>query len=281
MNVTTNTGPILLNKLHVESYFVHGNVSRSLTNLPYLVNIASTSGDVTVNGLLGPNPVIITGGEIRTSTLVSTSPLFGCFTGVITDSALPGICGNVYVQSTGKGKRVSVSQLLGGTQAFVASNGGLIVGANAAVIVGGRLDILSGGGNIILSGFVQAFGNETYVTSSGGDITMTAVFGNRIFADADKGKLSSTVIFLGLKPPGNLVLPVVDLIYPYGEPLFYGRSTRGTISAINVANNPADADFAGRLSVDLASDLGNVKVEISGGGFAGECSGGVGGGMSG
>jgi len=270
LNVTTDNGPIVLNKLHIETFFQHGNVSRDLSNLPHVVNIASSTGDITVNGLLGPNPVVVTGGEIRSSTLVSTSPLFGCFTGVITDSALPGICGSVYVESTGRGRRVTMSQLLAGSTVTIKSNGGLIVGANAAVIVGTRLDIASNGGNIALNGFVQGYGNETYITSGGGNVAMSAVFGNRIYVDTgDAGKLSLVEVFLGLKSPGNLVLPVPDLYAPYGDPLFYGRTSRGGITVLGIANSPLDADFAGLMSVDLASDIGDVKVEVNGGGFAG------------
>ena len=269
VNVTTDSGPVVLNNLHVESFFIPGSNPRVDPGpLPYAVNVRSNSGDVHVSGLLAPNPVIITGGEIRSSTLVSTSPLFGCFTGEVTNGAVPGICGNTYIESTGRGKKVVLSQLLGGLNVVIKSNGGQIIGANAAVIVGAMLDIASNGGNIILNGFVQAYGNYTRITSGGGSMSFTAYFGNYVYADTGDGpgKMSLTAVFMGLDSPGSAILPVQPNTT---APAWVGRTSRGDISIVSFGATPGDAVKAGALTVDLASQLGDIKVEVNGGGFAG------------
>ena len=76
--------------------------------------------------------------------------------------------------------------------------------------------------------------------------------------------------FLGAPSPGALFKPAV--VGNYSDPLLWAHTDRGDISILGFSSSPLSPSAAGRLSVDVASQLGSLKVEINGGGFTGSYS---------
>lgn len=266
VNVTTDTGPVVLYNLHVEP----ANRVVPTKFIPNGLYVVSNAGDVTLTNVLALNPTVHTGGTIRSSDVVSTAPLLECRTTAADGTLTPAICGNVYYTATGQG-RVSVSQGLGGDSVFVSTESGEIVFANAAVVAGHDVHISSsGGGDIYLSTFIQAAGNETFVSTNGGKLTASAVFVNRAyFTVTGDASLSIVEAFVGLAPPGILVLPNVTANNAtYGDPLLFVRAERGDISILGAGGN-APAPYANSLTLDIATTLGNIKMEVAGGGVNG------------
>ena len=265
VDVTTGDGPVLLTNLHVEP----STIIDPAVGPPEGLIVRSRTGDVTLSGIFATRPTVTTGGIIRSSNVISTAPLLGCRT--TTDGKIvPAVCGDLSYVATGSG-RISVSQGLGGDNILLSTEGGEIVGTNTAVVAGHVVTLRSQSGPIFLATFIQATGNETFISTSG-SISATGVFFNRLTVDA-RGDSKVTLIetFMGLGPPGILVVPNVTASIPFGDPLLSVRTDRGDIYAVGVGAGPAGS-FAGFLSVDMASNLGNIKMEVSGGGFVGACS---------
>lgn len=263
INVTTGDGAVVLTNLHVEPANAVDPV-RPVSG----VLVRSTSGDVTLKGILGLVPTVTTGGTIRSSNVVSSAPLLGCRSFDDNGNIVPAICGNIYYTTTGGG-RVSVSQGLAGNNIYIRTESGTIIGANAAIVAAHDVTLTSVIGDVFLSTFIQAYGNQTFVTS-GGKISMTAVFVNRLFVTAlGASSVSAYELFIGVGTPGALVLPLI--VGNNSDPLLYVRADRGDVTIIGAGGNTGATPYANMLSIDLASGIGNVKLEVSGGGFNGAC----------
>ena len=117
---------------------------------------------------------------------------------------------------------------------------------------------------------VQLYGNRTFV-SSAGPISASVVLGNQLFLEGREGaKVSVVEAFLGAPSPGALFKPPV--VGNYSDPLLWAHTDRGDITILGFSSSPLSPTAAGRLSVDVASQLGSLKVEINGGGFSGSYS---------
>lgn len=97
------------------------------------------------------------------------------------------------------------------------------------------------------------------------------MLGNRVYFDAREGaKISIVQSFLGSTSPGALFAP--PIVGNYSDPLLWAHADRGDITILGFSASPLAPNVAGHLFVDVASQLGSLKVEINGGGFTGNYS---------
>ena len=267
LNVTTGAGPVVLNNLHVEP----ASTVDPARFVPNCISVTSDSGDVTATSVFAVNPVIASrSGNIRTSNLASTAPLLGCYSKSDDGTIVPAVCGDIRLSTGGQGL-ISMSQGLGGNNIYVSTEHGSIVGANTAVVAGHDVRISSVTGDVVMSTFVQAGGNETFI-STGGKVSITAGFFNRLFVDVTGlSGVSAIELFMGVGSPGLLVLPNATGQVPYADPLLHVRADVGDVT-IDGVGGTTGGNWANALSMDLATGLGNIKVELSGGGFNGNYS---------
>lgn len=264
MTVASESAPVLLTNLHVEP----ADLIEPEAGVPVGLSVTSRSGDVTLTNIFATRPTVRTSGTIRSSNVISTAPLLGCRTEDEDGKIVPAICGDLSYVASGYG-RISVSQGLGGDNVELRTEHGEIVATNTAVVAGHDVTVASGTGPIFLTTFIQATGNQTFVSTSG-KVSATGAFFNRLsVVTSGDGAVSFIEIFLGLAPPGILVVPNVTASVPLGDPLLYVRTERGDISCLG-AGGSAGGSYGGYLSVDMASSLGNINLEVGGGGFVGE-----------
>jgi hypothetical protein len=117
---------------------------------------------------------------------------------------------------------------------------------------------------------VQGTGNETFL-STAGSISVSVVFANRFYVNArDSSKVSITEIFLGTPFAGQLFSPAFKT--NYSDPILSIRTDRGDATVRGISGSPLAPAVTGHVFVDIASQLGKVKVQVNGGGFNGNYS---------
>ena len=257
--VTTSTGPVLLNEVHAEN---PANAPLSPPTVPSTLSVVSGSGDVSLFSVLAASPTVTTGGTIRVSELLSSSPLLGCVVG-----GVPVVCGGVALTVTGSG-RISVSQSFGAYTAALSTLTGDIVVANVVATVGLGWSLTSQSGSVLMSNVLQNGGNDTVASTGTGSIVLSSVTAHRLFASVGSGTgtVSADDLVLGLDNPGNATLPPPP---SYAPPYLGCTTDRGSISALSVGASTTNSAFANQLSARLVSYQGAVKVEIAGGGYLG------------
>jgi hypothetical protein len=252
LTVTTNSAPVSLTNLWVDA----DGVDPSVPGTPAGVQVTSQSGDVSLNDGTVDGARIITSGTIRSSSVISSS--LGCFNFVTRSQS---ICGDLVYSTSGSG-RVSVSQLLGAYNMNISTQHGAIVGANAGVVMGGDLRIASEDGKIYLNNFVQASGNETWI-STNNDISSSDLIANKVYMNpGTSGKLTIVENYYGAANPGPLIKP--QIAGNYTLPGLQAVTDRGDISILRVGGT--SYSFADTTSVHLVSNSGDIKAEIDGGG---------------
>ena len=261
LKVTTSLAPVSLSKVLLEGNSPKIPVPSDYPDIsmaPDLV-VTSQTGEVFMERVTGSGISVTTSGTIHSNTVVSTR-IHVCGTAV---------CGDVRYTATGDG-RIAHTAALGGSALYMSTDRGRIVVANAAVLFSSTCTMTSGTGDIVLSNFLEAYGNETYITSNGGgSINMASTFINRaIVSTVAAGKVSVTFDFMGAPTPpadtSSLVWP-----YPprnYSLPLLKITTDRGDIAIIGAGGSPT-GDFADFASLDVRSNLGNIKAEVNGDGI--------------
>jgi hypothetical protein len=119
-----------------------------------------------------------------------------------------------------------------------------------------------------MSNFLQAYNNETYVTS-GGKISATVVITNRIYITG-KGEADVSILelFAGAPAPGEgLFNP--PIYGNFSDPLAYVSVDRGDITILGIGGSPASSAYANIMSMFLYATVGKVKVQANGGGLNG------------
>jgi hypothetical protein len=254
MTVTTNSAPVSLTNLWVDA----NEVDPSVPGTPAGVQVTSQSGDVSLKNGVIAGARIATSGTIRSSNIISSS--LACFDFA---SNTPAVCGDIVYSASGTG-RISVSQLLGAYNMNISTQHGVIVGANSGVVMGGDLRITSEDAKIYLNNFLQASGNETWI-STNNDITSSALIANKVYMNpGTSGKLSIVENFYGAANPGTLIKPIITGNYTL--PGLQAITDRGDISILGIGGNPTSESFADIISVHLVSNTGDIKAEINGGG---------------
>ena len=178
-----------------------------------------------------------------------------------------GICGDVNLTTTGAGKIVVV-QAFGGNNAYLRTEHGAIVAANTGMIVGRSMRLESVDGPITMANFLQAFNNETFV-STAGKITGSVVITNRMTVRAlGSANVAFIELFAGCPAPGkDLFKPPVE--GNYSAPMADISVDKGDIQILGIGGSPASSAYANVMSLYLRSGVGKIKVEVNGGGLNG------------
>ena len=257
--ITTGSGPVALTDIHIEPPFL----ITQFNNIAPALSVTSGSGDVYLTRVLAVSPLVNTGGDIRSENVISSAPQVGCST-TVNGELTPSMCGDIKYVTSGSGT-IAITKSIGANNFYVQSESGVIVVANSALLIGRVASIVSvGGANIFLSTWLQAFGNETFVSTSG-SVSVTAMLTNRLIVQlTGMGSFTCYVGLFGLSNGGPLVKPLV--VGYYATPLLSVSTENGAIRAIAVQ---ALAN-ATSTNIRLSSVLGNIKVEMASDGFFGE-----------
>jgi len=260
LSVVTDTAPIVMGNVYVDKKGLAGpGTPYPNYDFPASLNVTSGSGDVFLDVVTSSGVAVRTGGSIYSATLGSFSA-----------GNCVGVCGDINLTTTGAGKIVVV-QAFGANNAYLRTEHGAIIAANTGIIVGRTMRLESVDGPITMSNFLQAFNNETFV-SSAGKISGSIVISNRMtvraLGDAD---VSFIELFAGCPPPG------ADLFKPtiagnYSAPLADISVEKGDITILGIGGSPASAAYANVMSLFLRSGVGKIKLEVNGGGLNGNYS---------
>jgi hypothetical protein len=251
LRISTTTAPVVLQNGYVDPLAID-----PVAGFPPSTVITSDSGDVFITDSTSSGLSVTTGGTIYTSTVGSFST-----------NSCKGVCGDVNLTATGTGGIVGV-KAFGGYNAYLRTEHGPIILANMGVIIGKTMVIESVDGPITMANFLQAFNNETFVTS-GGKISVSVAFSNRMYITG-KGEADVSIIelFAGSPAPGK------DLFNPpilgnYSAPLARIQVDRGDINILGIGGSPTGTVFSNMMSLLLYANVGKVKVEVNGGGLNG------------
>jgi hypothetical protein len=252
--VTTDTAPVVMANVYVDKK----GLAQDYPNFdfPPSLNVTSGSGDVFLDLVTSSGVAVTTSGSIYSNTVGSFS-FFNC----------AGICGDVNLTTTGTGKIVVV-QAFGGNNAYLRTEHGAIVAANTGMIVGRNMRLESVDGPITMANFLQAFNNETFV-SSAGKITGSVVITNRMTVRAlGSASVAFIELFAGCPAPGkDLFKPPVE--GNYSAPMADISVDKGDIQILGIGGSPASSAYANVMSLYLRSGVGKIKVEVNGGGLNG------------
>lgn len=94
-----------------------------------------------------------------------------------------------------------------------------------------------------------------------GSIHVEAVTSNDLTVHTNSGNINCLETFIGIAPPSISVVS-------YPPPFAHFSTSTGAISVEGVGASPAGA-FAGIMGLSFQSETGNIKIEVSGGGFEG------------
>jgi hypothetical protein len=252
LTIDTDSGPIVAGNGYVDALGLD-----PLLGFPPSTVITSKSGDVYLTTFTSSGLSVTTGGSIATSTIGSFSA-----------SNCQAVCGDVNLTTTGNG-RISIAQAFGGYNANIQTEHGAIIAANTGMIIGGTMRIDSVDGPITMSNFLQAYNNETYV-SSGGKISATIVITNRIYITG-KGEADVSILelFAGAPAPGEgLFKP--PILGNFSEPLAFIKVDRGDITILGIGGSPASSTYSNIMSLYTYATVGKVKVQANGGGLNGK-----------
>jgi hypothetical protein len=251
LKIDTDSGPIVAGNGYVDALGLD-----PVSGFAPSTVITSKTGDVYLTTFTSSGLSVTTGGSIATATVGSFSA-----------SNCQAVCGDVNLTATGNG-RISIAQAFGGYNANVRTDHGAIIAANTGMIIGGTMRIESIDGPITMSNFLQAYNNETYVTS-GGKISATVVITNRIYITG-KGEADVSILelFAGAPAPGEgLFNP--PIYGNFSDPLAYVSVDRGDITILGIGGSPASSAYANIMSMFLYATVGKVKVQANGGGLNG------------
>ena len=257
LSVVTDTAPVVLANVYVDKKALAGpGTPYPNYDFPPSLNVSSASGDVFMDLVTSSGVAVRTGGSIYSNTVGSFS-FFNC----------AGICGDVNLTTTGTGKIVIV-QAFGGNNAYVRTEHGAIVAANTGMIVGRSMRLESVDGPITMANFLQAYNNETFV-STAGKITGSVVITNRITVRAlGIASVAFIELFAGCPAPGkDLFKP--EILGNYTEPMADISVDKGDIQILGIGGSPASSAYANVMSLYLRSTVGKIKVEVNGGGLNG------------
>jgi len=252
LKIDTDSGPIVAGNGYVDALGLD-----PLLGFPPSTVITSKTGDIYLTTFTSSGLSVTTGGSIATSTIGSFSA-----------SNCQAVCGDVNLTTTGNG-RISIAQAFGGYNANIQTEHGAIIAANTGMIIGGTMRIDSVDGPITMSNFLQAYNNETYV-SSGGKISATIVITNRIYITG-KGEADVSILelFAGAPAPGaDLFKPSIE--GNFSEPLAFIKVDRGDITILGIGGSPASSSYANIMSLYTYATVGKVKVQANGGGLNGK-----------
>lgn len=257
---STGSGAAIINSANVQPPPLKPFIPNSAKSL---LEVHSATGDVFLNGVFAPGITATSGGSVRCSLAVSTA-IQKCLV-----AGSPTVCGRITLGATGTGT-IGVSRIFSGYDVNITSEHGMIALDSATVAIGKTLRVYSDTGRIYMSNFLQGTGNETYVSSEG-DISASVVFANRFMVQGrGPAKVSLTEIFLGSSNAGTLFSPAIKS--NYSDPILWAHTERGDISVLGMSGSPLVPAVTGHIFMDIASQLGKIRVQVNGGGFNGNYS---------